>query len=239
MTALQTPEKTSRRQELRQNIFVDLYARALLFYDQYKRLAQGLGGALLVLVLAIPGYIYYHQQQEQAANKKLGKILPVYEQENYQQALDGVGNRAGLLTIADSYSRTDAGNLAAFYAANSLYKLEKYDRALKYFQRFDKGGDFVGASAYAAQAAIQENKGAFERAGELYEQAASQYSNELTAPRFLLEAGQAYEEAGQYEAAMAAYKKIQNKYPESDQATEAERYMARAKVRQEEKMSSS
>lgn len=238
MTALKTPEKTSRRQELRQNILVDLYARALLFYDEYRRVAQGLGVALLVLLLAIPGYIYYHQQQEQAANKRLGKILPVYEQGNYQQALDGTGNRAGLLTIADEYSNTDAGNLAAFYAANSLYQLEKYDRALTYFQRYEKSEDFIGASAYAAQAAIQENKGAFERAGELYEQAAAQYSNKLTAPRFLLNAGQAYEEAGQYDAAVAAYQRIQDKYPDSDQATKAERYMARAQVRQKETSSS-
>lgn len=238
MTALKTPEKTSRRQELRQNILVDLYARLLLFYDEYKRVAQGLGVALLVLLLAIPGYIYYHQQQEQAANERLGKILPVYDQGNYQQALDGTGNRAGLLTIADEYSNTDAGNLAAFYAANSLYQLEEYDRALRYFQRYEKSGDFIGASAYAAQAAIQENRGAFERAGELYEQAAAQYSNKLTAPRFLLNAGQAYEEAGQYDTAVAAYQRIQDEYPDSDQATEAKRYMARAQVRQRETSSS-
>lgn len=238
MTALQTPEKTSRRQELRQNIFVDLYARALLFYDEYKRLAQGLGVALLVLFLAIPGYIYYNQQQEHEANERLGQILPVYDQGNYQQALDGTGNRAGLLTIADDYSGTDAGNLAAFYAANSLYQLEEYDRALEYFQQYEKSGDFLGASAYAAQAAIQENKGAFERAAELYEQAASGYQNKLTAPRFLINAGQAYEEAGQYGAAVDVYQRIQDEYPDSDQATEAERFMARAEVRQE-KMSSS
>jgi tetratricopeptide (TPR) repeat protein len=238
MTALQTPEKTSRRQELRQNIFVDLYARALLFYDEYKRLAQGIGVALLVLVLAIPGYIYYHQQQEQAANERLGEILPVYDQGNYQQALDGTGSRAGLLTIADDYGGTDAGNLAAFYAANSLYQLEEHDRALTYFQRYDKSGDFIGASAYAAQAAIQENKGAFARAGELYEQAASQYQNKLTAPRFLLNAGQAYEEAGRYGAAVEVYQRIQDEYPDSDQVTEAERFMARAEVRRGEMSSS-
>jgi len=233
MAALKTPERTSRRKELRQNIFVDFYARALLFYDEYRRVAQGIGVGLLVLVLAIPGYIYYHNQQEQAANQRLGQILPVYEQGNYQQALDGSGENAGLLTIADEYSGTDAGNLATFYAANALYRLEEYDRALTYFQRFEKGENFIGASAFAAQAAIQENKGNYEQAAKLYEQAASQYENKLTAPRFLLNAGQAYEEAGRYEAAMTAYQQIQEEYPDSDQASNAERYRARAKVRQE------
>lgn len=232
MTALKTPEKKSRRQELRQNIFVDLYARALLFYEEHRRVAYGIGIALLLLVLAIPGYIYYHQQQEQAANQQLGQILPVYEQGNYQQALEGTGNQAGLLAIADDYGNTDAGNLATFYAANALYQRGEYDRALNYFQRFEKEENFIGASAYAAQAAIYENRGNFERAAELYEQAASQYQNNLTAPRFLLSAGQAYEEAGQYEAAMNAYQRIQEEYPDSDQADSAERYMARAEVRQ-------
>jgi len=232
MTALQTPEKTSRRKELRQNIFVDLYAQALLFYEEYRRVAQGLGVALLVLVLAIPGYIYYHQQQEQAANQELGRILPVYEQQSYQLALDGTGDRPGLLTIADEYSNTDAGNLATFYVANALYRLEEYDRALTYFERFEKSQDFIGASAYGAQAAIHENKGNFERAAQLYEQAATQYTNKLTAPGFLLSAGQAYEEAGQYEAAMNVYQRIQEEYPDSEQASNVERYMARVKVRQ-------
>jgi tetratricopeptide (TPR) repeat protein len=238
MTALETPEKKSRRQELRQNFFIDLYARALLFYDEYRRLAQGIGVALLVLVLAIPGYIYYHQQQEQAANQQLGQILPVYEQGKYQQALDGTGDQAGLLTIADNYSNTDAGNLATFYAANALYRLEEYDRARTYFQRFEKEQDFLGASAFAAQAAIQENKGSLQKAAELYEQAASQYENKLTAPRYLLNAGQAYEEAGQYEAAMDAYQRIQEEYPESDQATKAEQYRARAEMRKKKATSS-
>lgn len=232
MTALKTPERTSRRKELRQNFLVDLYARALLLYEERRRLVQGLGVAVLVLILAIPGYIYYHQQQEQVANQKLGQILPVYEQDNFQQALDGTNNQAGLLTIAEDYSNTEAGNLATFYSANALYQLEEYDRALTYFERFEKGQDFLGASAYAAQAAIYENKGSYDRAAGLYEQAASQYKNKLTAPRYLLSAGQAYEEAGQFQAAVDVYQRIQDEYPDSNQATAAERYMARAQVRQ-------
>lgn len=233
MTALKTPEKTSRRQELRKNFFVDLYARALLFYEDYRRLAQGIGIAVLVAVLAIPGYIYYHQQQEQAANQELGQILPAYEQQNYKQALNGSENQAGLLDIAENYSGTDAGNLAAFYAGDALYQLEEYDRALQYFERYEKGNTFFGASAFAAEASIHENRGEFERAAELYEQAASRYQNKLTSPRYLLSAGRAYEEAGQYDQAIDVYNQIQEEYPESDQAQQAKQYLARAKARQD------
>ena len=234
MTALQTPEKTSRRKELRRNIFVDLYARALLFYEDYRRLAQGIGVVLLALALAVPGYIYYHQQQEEVANEKLGQIISVYQQGSYEQALNGPGSQAGLLTIADNYSGTDAGNLAAFYAANALYQTEKYDQALTYFKKFEKENDFFEASALAAQANIYENRGQFQRAAKLYERATSQYKNDLTTPRYLLNAGQAYAEAGQYDTAIKVYRQIQENYPDSDQARQAKRYLARAKVQRKQ-----
>lgn len=232
MTALKTPEKTSRRKELRQNKFVELYARALLFYEENRKLVYGLGIGILLLILATPGYLYYQQQQEEQANEMLGRILPVYEQGNYQQALEGSGDRPGLLTIADEYSSTSAGNLAAFYGANALYQLEEYDRALQYYQEFDKDDDFIGASAYAAEAAIYENRGELERAAELYEQAASQYPNRMTAPRYLLNAGRAYEELGQYDAAERVYEQIREEYPDAEQADEVKRYLSRVKARQ-------
>ncbi len=233
MTALKTPEKTSRRQELRQNKLVELYGRLLLLYEDNRQLFYGLGVALLVLILAAPGYVYYQQQQEQQANQMLGQILPTYEQGNYEQALNGTAQAAGLLTIADDYSGTDAGNLAAFYAASALYEQEKYDRALKYYQQFDKGNDFIGASAYAAEASIYESRGELEKAASHYERAATQYENKMTAPKYLLEAGQAYEDAGNYESAERVYQKIKDEYPDSEQASEVERYLARVRARQQ------
>lgn len=233
MAALKTPEKTSRRQELRQNWLVELYGRLLLLYEDHRQLVYGVGIGLLACVLAVPGYMYYQQQQEKQANEQLGQILPTYEQGNLDAALNGTGQNAGLLTIADDYGGTKAGNLAAFYAASALYKQEKYDKALQYYQQFDKGNDYIGASAYAAEASIYESQGKFETAASTYEQAAAQYENELTAPRYLLEAGQAYEEAGQYSAAADVYQKVKEKYAESDEAEDAQRYLARVRARQD------
>ena len=233
MSALKTPEKTSRRQELRRNWLVQLYAQALLFYEDHRQVVHGLGVGLVALILAVPGYVYYQQQQTAQANELLGRILPVYEQGNFDQALNGAGQRAGLLTIADDYGNTAPGNLAAFYAANALYEQSEYDRALTYFQRFEKGNDFIGASAYAAEAAIYETRGDMQTAAERYEQAASQYENKLTAPRYLIEAGQAYEEAGSFGAAERVYRRVKEEYPDSDQAEEVDRYLARVQARQE------
>jgi len=232
MTALKTPEKTSRRQELRQNMLVELYGRLLLLYEDHRQLVYGLGIALLALILAVPGYMYYQQQRAEQANEMLGAILPAYEQGNFDQALNGAGQQAGLLTIADQYGGTDAGNLASFYAASALYEQGQYDRALEYFQQFDKGSDYIGASAYAAEAAIYESRGAYEQAAQRYEEAASQYPNKLTAPRYLLEAGQAYEDAGNYAAAEQAYQRIKDNYSDSEQADEVDRYLARVRARQ-------
>jgi tetratricopeptide (TPR) repeat protein len=176
--------------------------------------------------------MYYQQQRAAQANEMLGQILPTYEQGNYEQALNGSGQQAGLLTIADDYGGTPAGNLATFYAASALYRQQEYDRALEYYQQFDRGNDYIGASAFAAEAAIYEGRGELQRAASHYEQAAEQYPNKLTAPRHLLEAGQAYEDAGEYGAAERVYRRIKEEYPESDQADQVDRYLARVRARQ-------
>lgn len=212
-------------------MLVELYGRLLLLYEENRQLLYGVGIGLLALVLAVPGYMYYQQRQAEQANEKLGQILPAYEEGNFDEALDGTSSRAGLLTIADEYGNTSAGNLASFYAANALYQQQKYDQALQYYQQFDKSNDFVGASAYAAEAKIYESRGEFAKAATHYEQAASQYKNKLTAPRYLLEAGQAYEEAGKYAAAEQAYQKVKNEYPDVEEADQVERYLARVRVR--------
>jgi tetratricopeptide (TPR) repeat protein len=239
MSALQTPEKSSRRKELRENKIVELYARALLLWDEHRSAVLTGFGVLVAAILAIPGYMYYQQQQQEEANQLLGQILPVYEQGNYQQALDGTGDARGLKEIADDFGGTSAGNLATYYAAHAYYQTDQYDRALTYFQRYDKEKDFFGASAYAAQAAIHESRGDFDRAGERYEQAASHFESDLTTPRYLLRAGQAYEQAGAFDAAAQAYRQITEEYPDAQQVQDAEVYLARVQAKQQAKQRSS
>ena len=95
-------------------------------------------GIVIVIVLAAIGYYYYSTSQAEKATQEaamaLSKILPEYESGNYAVALDGgttsLGIDAiGLVDIANKYSGTNEGHLAALYAANAYLNSNQYSEA--------------------------------------------------------------------------------------------------------------
>ncbi len=166
MTASSTSRSTSKRQELRQDRFITFFARAWGFFDRNRTLTYGLLAGLVVLILLGIGYAYYHNQQQEEAQQRLGAIISVYESGNYQAALEGTGGQMGLLEIAEAYGRTQAGNLATFYAADALYQPGEYDRALTLFEAFDEEENLLGAAALAGVAAVYENREGYEEAAQ-------------------------------------------------------------------------
>jgi tetratricopeptide (TPR) repeat protein len=114
-----------------------------------------------------------------------------------------------------------------------LYNLGEYERALEHFQEFDRMEGFIGASAVAGEAAVYENLGEYERAANGYLDAARYFENMLASPRYLMDAGRAFEASGAYSEAQRAYEQILEDYPESNLAAQAEVYIARAQARQD------
>lgn len=232
MPAPKPPRSISRKHELREDKVVTFYARAWRFVDANRKMVYGGAASLVVIAAVIVGYIFYQGQQGSEAEVLLAQVLPLYEQASYQQALDGSLEDLGLLEIADKYGGTPAGNLARFYAADALFNLGEYDRALSYFEDFDKGPDFIGAGAIAGEAAAWEQREEYARAGDLYRRAARHFESELTTPEYLLHAGQLYERAGRYEDALEQYEAVEAEYPESSQASNIRVYIARATAKQ-------
>jgi tetratricopeptide (TPR) repeat protein len=232
MSALKAPESSSRRKELRSNAIVDLYARSILFFEENKKTLYAAGAGLVVLIAAIGFYLWNAQQTEAEAQEHLGQIERVYAAGNYEQALQGTESQMGLLEIADTYSGTNAGNLATFYIANAYLRNDMPEEALTYLQRFDKDRDLVGASALAAEASILEDRGDFSEAADLYEQAASYVESASLSPRYLLNAGRAYESADNLDAAQRVYTEIQETYADAPESEEVQRHLARVDAKQ-------
>lgn len=232
MSTLQPPKQISKRQELREDTVVTFYARAWEFFDENRPLVYGILGVIVAIVLGIIGWTYLQHQRAEEAQQELARIVTVYEAGSYQQALDGTGEAPGLLSIVEEYGGTQPGNLARFYAADALFQLGEYDRAMEQFEAFEKGENILGASAYAGMASIYEVRGEYEEAGDYYMRAMEQFESGDLAPQYLLDAGRSYEEAGAFDEALRAYQMIQDDYPESNYANNIEFYIARVEAKQ-------
>ena len=232
MSALKAPEPSSRRKELRSNSIIDLYARSVLFFEENKKALYGAGVGLIVVIAAVGLYLWNAQQTEAEAQEHLGKIERVYAAGDYERALQGTEDRMGLLEIADTYSGTNAGNLATFYVANAYLRNDMPEEALSYLQRFDKERDVVGASALAAEASILEDRGEYAEAADLYEQAASHAGSAHVSPQYLMNAGRAYESAANFSEARRVYTGIQDEYADTPQAEQVQRHLARVEAKQ-------
>jgi tetratricopeptide (TPR) repeat protein len=231
MSALKPPKKVSRRHEVREDAVVTFYARVWDYADRKRGVVYAALAGLIVLVLVIVGAVLYHGRQADLAQDHLGAIVHEYEAGNFRAALDGTDGQIGLLAIADDYGRTNAGNLARFYAGDALFRLGEYDQALTYFERFRKGDNIIGASAYAGEAAVYEQREEFRRAGERYRRAADRYDNELTSPTYLMRAAQAFELAGEFNQAADNYEALRERYPDTPAAANVDFYLARIEAR--------
>jgi len=170
-------------------------------------------------------------QRGAEADGHLSQIVMQYEQGNYDVALEGTEDALGLVEIADAYGGTDAGNVAAFYAANAYFEQGQMEEALAHYEKVEERSTLVGASAVAGRAAVHEEQGDFARAGELYRRAASLYDTGVTSPQHLLSAARAFEADGNDEQALAAYQDLQDQYPETRAARDVALHIARVEAR--------
>lgn len=227
------PSSTSvSRQHLREDQVVTAYARVWAYFEEHRGLVYGLLAVLVLAIFAAVAYAVYLGKQQDKAEQLLATSVQAYEANQFQDALEGAGGKPGLLTIADQYGRTESGNLARFYAANALFQTGQYDKALTYFEDFDKDNNLLGASAIAGEAAVYENKGEYARAAELYQKAADFYENNLTTPQYLLNAARAYESAKAYQKALDLYNGIKEDYADFASAGNLDVFIARIKAEQ-------
>lgn len=230
MSTLKPTRKVSRRHELREDKVVTLYARAFDLYENQRNLVYGIVGGIVLIVLVFVGLAWNSSVRNERALSEMAFAVDRYEDGAFRAALDGDITFTGLLDIADEYGGTPSGNLATFYAADALYRIGDYDRALTYFREYDKSADYLGASALAGEAAILERQGEYERAGELYLRAATIFASTISSPAYLLDAGRAFTAAGERTKAANAYREIKNRYADSSAAQNIDFYLASVSI---------
>jgi tetratricopeptide (TPR) repeat protein len=186
-----------------------------------------------VLVIVVLGFFgvkkYYIQPKEKEAQEQIYAAQHYFQADSLDKALYGDGNNLGFVDIAKTYSITSAGNLANYYAGICFLKKGNFDNAIKYLKKFDSDDEIVGPMAKGALGDAYLEKGNQSKAVSYYMDAASLRDNEFTSPLFLKKAGEVDEMMGNYDDAIAAYKRIQQDYFKSQEARNIEKYIARAR----------
>ncbi len=217
--------KGLKKEDLEQDILLEYSSRFMYYYQQNKATVIGGGLAIVLLIGLVIGYFVYSKQQEQQAQDLLGVAEEQFMQGNYETALlgDDTEFTLGFVQIADNYRRTSAGNLANYYAAVCEFELGNFEDALERIERFEVPDDIVGIAPLSLHAIILSELGRYEEAAEMYIRAAEWDENPSTTPLNLLEAVHAYREAGNQTRALELVNRILEEYPNSQQATEAQR----------------
>jgi tetratricopeptide (TPR) repeat protein len=212
-------------EDMEQDVLIEYSSRAIHYYQTNKATVIGGSIAIVVLIGMAIGYFIYSGQQEQKAQVMLGIAEQALLEGDLTRAL--YGNESdftlGFVQIANNFGRTDAGNLANYYAAVTEYELGNAEEALVFIQRFRAPRSIVGVGPISLHGVILSDLGEYEAAAAKFIEAANWSVNESTTPNNLLQAAQAYIAAGNHGEARRIVERIITDYPQSQEITEAQR----------------
>lgn len=198
--------------------------------DKYKKPVMA---GLAVVVVAVAGFFLYKsfilEPKNQKANEALFKGEQYFAMNDYDKALkgDSTGYK-GFIYIAEEYSSTKAGNLARLYAGMSYAQSGNYQEAVKYLESYDECDDeMITPAAVGVLGNCYAQLNQLDKATETLLKAAEMADNTTLSPMYLQQAGEIFESQGNTAKALNCYKEIKNKYPQSMQAVEIDKYIER------------
>ncbi len=206
----------------------NVYSKTEQYVDDNRNTLLIIAGILVVLFV---GYfavtrLYLEPRNEEGMNL-LWKAEYWFEIDSLDRALAGNESYYGFEYVADEYSATEAGDLAAYYSGIIYMKKGDFPRAIEYLKDADLDDELAGAVAKGTIGDAMVELGNLDKALSFYDDAISHSKNMLTAPIYLKKAGLVHEEREEFEKALEKYTTIKEEYPNSSEARVIDAYIAR------------
>ena len=210
----------------------DALTQSEAFLIKYK---NAIIGGVVAVIIIVAGFIMYKnlyaEPREEKAQAALFKGQEYFEQDAYEQALNGDSiGYVGFLKVADDFSGTKAANLAKAYAGICYAQLGKYEEAVKMLDSFNGKDQMVAPAILGAAGNCYAQLGQLDKAASTLMSAADKADNNTLSPIFLMQAGEILVKQGKYDDAVDAYTKIKDKYFQSYQAMDIDKYIEQAKL---------
>ena len=196
------------------------------FYNENKKTIWGVVAAVLVIGLGILAYNkFVYQPKCVEAMQQAYPAEMSFQAGEYELALNGDGNNLGFADIIADYG-SKAGKAVYLYAGICELQLGNNEEALSYLKKYNGKEPILAARAKACEGDAYVALGDYEAAVRSYKAAVNTADN-VFAAGYLLKEGSALEALGRKEEALACYKTIEDQYPQSLEAYDIAKNIAR------------
>jgi len=201
----------------------------------WKKYQKQISIALVAVVAIVVGWYGYQSmivkpKEDQAADA-IFKAQQNFAKDSLKAALNGEGTTRGFLYIVNNYGGTKSGNLAKYYAGVCYLRTGNFNNAVKYLKDFSTSAKQIQMMAYGCLADAYSELGNNEDAVTYYKKAAETFDeDQANASEYLFRAGLKLELMGKNKEAVEAYKQLKEKFPQSQRATQADKYIYRLSI---------
>jgi len=219
--------KKITKKQIKEDKLVTVYYTVKNFVLEYQ--AKILIGVAAVALVVVAGILFANKAMND--NKKaaglLAKVIPLYESTAFKEAIDGQpsSNTIGLKRIVNDYGSSENGETAKIYLGNAYLMLGKSDDAYKVFDDYSGSNPLFKSTALAGKAGILETRKEFEKAADLYNDAAIVSKTNPANAEYLLRAGIIMLNSGKKEEAKTIFEIIKKDYKTSTAFSEVDRYL--------------
>ncbi len=217
-----TEQEESPKGPSASSMFVDKIKNWL--NGQNKTLVYGVIG-VFALTAGILAYQYlYKMPKEEKGLTAIYKAQTLYDLDSFY----AVAKMAPKL--ADEYSGTKAGDLAAYMAGTSFLNTGEYKKAAEYLEKVGFSDKVLSTQVIGLLGdAYVENKD-LEKALSQYTKAAKSASNEFTAVWWYRKAARVHEKRDEWQEALDIYNKLKKEYKDAEGNNDIDKFIARAEA---------
>jgi tetratricopeptide (TPR) repeat protein len=188
---------------------------------------------IAVIAIAAAAFAYQHLYRNPVKQEALAQMFVAeqyFRADSFAKALKGDGNALGFNQIIEEYGSA-APESIYLYAGISDLHIGNFQAAIDNLKKYKTKDEIMQARAYSnigdAYAGLSDLKEALK-----YYQRAADHSDNIFAATYLMKAAIILEETGEFEEALDRYEEIKVKYPQSQEGSEVDKYIARIKVQQ-------
>lgn len=220
--------RKEKRQEETLIDVVEVKQDAQDYFEKHKSLILGIIAAFIILV---GGYIVYkymiQMPKETSAKAAIFKAEQQFQRDSFALALENPGGGfEGFLDIIENYSGTQTANLAKLYAGISYMNVGRFNDAVDYLNSHSATGDYAPILKNGNLGDAYSELGDMDKAIASYKKATTVGEDALLTPYYLYKLGLLAKRNGDESTANAAFSKIKEKYPTSDEGTKVDRLLA-------------